>query len=92
MTDKVMKENKSFEFTYSAKQQQEIESIRKKYIPKKEDKMETLRRLDREAERPGVITALAVGIMGTMLATKTTEDEYDVFTCSSAVAISFNSI
>lgn len=67
MTDKVMKENKSFEFTYSAKQQQEIESIRKKYLPKKEDKMETLRRLDREAERPGVITALAVGIMGTML-------------------------
>ena len=25
MTDKVMKENKSFEFTYSAKQQQEFE-------------------------------------------------------------------
>ena len=32
------------------------------------------------------------GIMGTMLATKTEEEEYDVFTCSSAVAISFNSI
>ena len=32
------------------------------------------------------------GIIGTMLATKTTEDDYDVFTCSSAVAIAFNSI
>jgi len=32
------------------------------------------------------------GIMDTCLATQTGEREYDVFTCSSAVAISFNSI
>ena len=62
MANMVMNESKSFEFTYSAKQQQEIDNIRKKYLPKKEDKMETLRRLDREAERPGTVTALVVGI------------------------------
>ena len=34
-------ENKdqTFHYTYSAKQQEEIQSIRKKYLPKKEDKM-----------------------------------------------------
>lgn len=62
----VMNDNKSFEYTYSAKQQQEIENIRKKYLPRKEDKMETLRRLDKGAEKPGIITALVVGIIGTM--------------------------
>ena len=46
-------ENKeeTFEYTYSAKQQQEIENIRKKYLPKEEDKMEQLRRLDRSATK-----------------------------------------
>lgn len=28
----------------------EVENIRKKYLPKEEDKLETLRRLDRSAE------------------------------------------
>ena len=30
-------------------------------------KMETLRRLDKDAERPGTIVALAVGITGTLI-------------------------
>lgn len=38
-------ENNSFEYTYSAKRQQEVEEIRKAYLPKEEDKMEQLRRL-----------------------------------------------
>ena len=50
----------SFEYTYSAKQQSEIEEIRKKYLPKEEDKMETLRRMDREAERPGMMTSILI--------------------------------
>lgn len=60
-------ENNGFEYTYSPKQQQEIESIRKKYLPKEEDKMEILRRLDRSAERPGTVVALVLGIVGTLL-------------------------
>ena len=48
-----MEEKKeSFHYTYSAKQQEEIQSIRKKYLPQ-ENKMEQLRRLDRSATRKG---------------------------------------
>ena len=38
-------ENNSFEYTYSAQQQQEVERIRKKYLPKEESKMDQLRKL-----------------------------------------------
>ena len=45
-----MEEKKeTFEYTYSAKQQQEIEKIRNKYLPKQESKMDQLRRLDQSA-------------------------------------------
>ena len=40
-----MENNEGFHFTYSAAQQQEVEDIRKKYLPKEEDKMEQLRKL-----------------------------------------------
>lgn len=62
-----MKSDKSFEYTYSAKQQKEVEDIRKKYLPKEEDKMETLRRLDRSAEKPGTIMAIIVGVIGSLI-------------------------
>lgn len=67
MKDNVMNESKGFEYTYSAKNQKEIESIRKKYLPKEEDKMETLRRLDKSAEKPGTMAGIIVGVIGTML-------------------------
>lgn len=67
MTSIEMKENKSFAFTYSAKQQKEIDEIRKKYLPKEEDKMERLRRLDKSTEKPGTMAAIIVGVMGTLL-------------------------
>ena len=58
----------SFEYTYSAPEQEEIKRIRSKYLPKEaESKMERLRRLDREAERPGSVAALTLGILGTMI-------------------------
>lgn len=60
-------EKENFEYTYSAKQQQEIDNIRKKYLPKEEDKMETLRKLDRGTEKPGIIAGLAIGIVGALL-------------------------
>lgn len=62
-----MKSNKSFEYTYSAKQQKEVEDIRKKYLPKEEDKMETLRRLDRSAEKPGTVAAIIIGVIGSLI-------------------------
>lgn len=59
--------NNGFEYTYSAKVQKEIEEIRKKYLPKEEDKMETLRRMDREAEKPGMMASISVGTVGSLL-------------------------
>lgn len=67
MADNVTNKNLSFEYTYSAKQQKEIENIRKKYLPKEEDKMETLRKLDKGAEKPGTVAALVLGIVGVLL-------------------------
>lgn len=62
-------ENKkeTFEYTYSAKRQEEIEKIRKKYMPKEEDKMELLRKLDRDVTKPGSIWSLEIGIIGCLL-------------------------
>ena len=59
--------NNSFQYTYSAAQQAEVEKIRKKYLPPEEDKMEQLRRLDRSASQKGMIVALIVGIIGTLI-------------------------
>ena len=46
-----MDNNERFQFTYSAAQQQEIENIRKKYLPKEQDKMELLRKLHNSASQ-----------------------------------------
>mgnify|MGYP001863722522 FL=1 len=56
----------NFSYTYSAKQQEEIKNIRKKYLPKEEDKMEQLRKLDQNAAKPGKIASLTLGIVGTL--------------------------
>ena len=60
-------EKETFEYTYSAKQQNEIEAIRRKYMPAEEDKMETLRRLDKSAENAGTITSIIIGVIGTLI-------------------------
>jgi hypothetical protein len=59
----------TFHYTYSARQQEEIRNIRKKYLPQepKEDKMEQLRRLDRSAAKKGTRVSLTVGIAGCLL-------------------------
>lgn len=57
----------SFEYTYSAPQQAEIKRIRQKYLPKEENKMEQLRRLDRMATEKGTVVSLIVGILGLLI-------------------------
>ena len=62
-------ENKeeSFSYTYSAAQQQEVESIRKKYLPKEEDKMDQLRRLHNSATQKAQACSIALGTVGTLI-------------------------
>lgn len=59
----------TFTYTYSASQQEEIKRIREKYAPptQMEDKMERLRKLDKDVTKPGSIAALIVGIISTLV-------------------------
>ena len=66
-----MEEKKVFEYKYSAKQQEEVDAIRKKYLPNEErgkgsDKLEELKRLDRGVELIATVWAIAVGVIGTL--------------------------
>ena len=59
----------TFNYTYSASQQQEIKKIREKYAQPtlEEDKMEHLRKLDASVTKPGTIVSLIVGIISTLI-------------------------
>lgn len=62
-------ENKEegFSYTYSSAQRAEIESIRKKYLPQEEDKMQQLRRLDRKVTGKAQAFSIAAGVIGTLI-------------------------
>ncbi len=62
-------ENKDdgFHYTYSAKEQEEVKQIRKKYESKEMDKMEQLRRLDASVTSKAISWALVVGIIGLLI-------------------------
>ena len=62
-----MENNQSFEYTYSAAQQQEIESIRNKYLPRQENKMERLRKLHHSATQKAQAWAITLGVIGTLI-------------------------
>ncbi len=63
------KEKETFNYTYSAKQQEEIKAIRKKYSApeEKEDKMAQLRRLDQGVTQKATVVSLIVGIIGALI-------------------------
>lgn len=60
-------ENHSFEYTYSAQRQQEVEAIRKAYLPEEEDKMEQLRRLHAIPTKKAQAVSIAVGVIGALI-------------------------
>ena len=62
-----MQNKETFSYTYSSKQQEEVKKIREKYLPKKADKMEQLRRLDASVTKKGMVISLIVGIIGTLI-------------------------
>ena len=57
----------AFEYTYSAPEQEEVRRIREKYLPKEEDKMEQLRRLDRSAAAKGTRASIILGTVSCLL-------------------------
>ncbi len=64
-----MDEKQTFEYTYSAQQQEEIAAIRKKYLPPEQqmDKLEQLRALDAGVTRKGMIVSLVCGVLGALV-------------------------
>ena len=63
------KEKETFNYTYSAKEQEEIKAIRKKYAvqEKTEDKMEQLRRLDAAVTQKATSISLVFGVIGALI-------------------------
>ena len=62
-----MENKEGFSFTYSAEQQKEIEAIRKKYLPREEDKMEQLRRLHAVPTQKAQAASIAIGVVGALI-------------------------
>ena len=60
-------ENNTFSYTYSATRNKEVESIRRKYMPHEESKLETLKRLDYRVQTAGMIESLCFGIIGALV-------------------------
>lgn len=63
------KDKETFSYTYSAKEQAEIQKIRNKYEKPtaEEDKMTQLRRLDASVHSKATAVSLALGIIGALI-------------------------
>ena len=61
-----MEHNENFSFTYSARQQKEVEDIRRNYLPREEDKLEQLRRLHARPTQKAQAASIAVGTTGAL--------------------------
>ena len=59
----------NFEYSYSAERQNEIEAIRKKYLPQaeQESKLEQLRKLDASVGTRALIASMALGILSALV-------------------------
>jgi len=57
----------TFFYSYSAKENSEIQQIRNKYLPQSESKLDELRRLDHTVQNAGMVQALSVGVIGTLI-------------------------
>lgn len=62
-----MAEKETFEYTYSAPQQSEVQKIREKYLPKEVTKLDQLRALDAKVTKRGTAVSLVHGIAYSLL-------------------------
>ena len=60
-------ENNTFSYNYSATRNKEVESIRNKYMPREESKLERLKKLDLRVQMAGTIESLCFGIVGALV-------------------------
>lgn len=57
----------TFTMTYSAERRDEVEAIRRKYVPQETDAMERLRALDARVGKKATAVSIAVGVIGTLV-------------------------
>lgn len=57
----------AFQYTYCAKDQEEIKRIRKKYAAPEESKLEQLRRLDAGVTQKATVISLVLGVAGSLI-------------------------
>ncbi len=62
-----MKQDMTFTYSYSAKENEEVQAIRKKYLPQEESRLEEMRRLDGIVRNSGMIESLGAGILGCLV-------------------------
>ena len=60
-------QNNTFQYTYSSREQAKIRMIRSKYLPKEENKLEQLQRLDASVTQKATTYALVVGVIGALV-------------------------
>ena len=60
-------ENNTFSYNYSATRNKEVESIRRKYMPREESNLERLKKLDLRVQMAGTIESLCFGIVGALV-------------------------
>lgn len=56
-----------FNYTYSAKEQDEVRRIREKYVTGEESKMDKLRRMDKQVTKKGTLCSVIIGVIGTLI-------------------------
>lgn len=57
----------TFEYTYSAEQQAEIEKIKSKYLPKEDNKLAQLRKLDASVTNKATMIGILIGLAGCLM-------------------------
>ena len=62
-----MNQENTFSYKYSSKENEEVQKIRKKYLPQGENKLDELKRLDEYVQKSGVMESLCVGIGSSLL-------------------------
>ena len=58
---------KTFNYEYSAQQQEEVKEILAKYIEKPANELDQLRKLDRKVEMQATMAAIVIGVIGAAL-------------------------
>lgn len=62
-----MNQDNTFRYSYSAKENKEVQEIRKKYLPQSESKLDELKRLDYTVQNSGIMESLIIGIGGALI-------------------------